>query len=91
MAHDLHSPEGIAEYLNEAFETGDGYFIASAIGDAARAHGMKAIAEKVRLERSSLYRSLKGEISPGFDTIMRVLTALDIQLFAKRRPRSSDE
>ena len=58
MAQNLDSPERIAKYLNEAFETADSFFIASAIGDAARAQGMTAIAKKARVERSALYRSV---------------------------------
>ncbi len=36
----LDSPEMIAEYLTEAFETDDEVFIAKAIGTVARAQGM---------------------------------------------------
>jgi probable addiction module antidote protein len=41
----LDSPEMIAEYLTEAFETDDAAFIAKAIGTVARAQGMGAVAE----------------------------------------------
>ena len=87
MARDLDSPEGIAKYLNEAFETADSFFIARAIGDAARAQGMTKIAKKAGVPRAPLYRSLNGETEPKFDTIMCVLTALEIQLSAKRLPK----
>lgn len=86
MARNLDSPKTIAKHLNEAFETADSSFIASAIGDAARAQGMSAIAKKAGVERAALYRSLNGERKPEFDTIMRVLTALEIQLTAKSWP-----
>jgi len=35
------------------------------------------------VSRENLYRSLNGETKPEFDTIMRVLTALGVQLEAK--------
>jgi len=40
----LDSPESLAAYLSEAFESGDSAFIAHAIGNAARARGMTDIA-----------------------------------------------
>ncbi|WP_235782899.1 addiction module antidote protein [Bradyrhizobium murdochi] len=42
----LDSPEMIAAYLNEAFESEDTSAIAVAIGTVARARGMNAVAEK---------------------------------------------
>jgi len=86
MAPDLDSPEKIAKYLSEAFETADASCITRAIGDAARAQGMTELAKKAGFSRESLYRALRGEINPGFETIVRVLTAMDIRLSAKRRP-----
>jgi probable addiction module antidote protein len=41
----LDSPEMIAEYLTEAFESDDVAFIAKAIGTVARVQGMGAVAE----------------------------------------------
>ena len=79
----LDSPEAIAEYLSEAFESGDSSFIAHAIGAAARARGMTDIARDAGVSRENLYRSLNGETKPEFDTIMRVLSALGVQLAAK--------
>ena len=40
----LKSPQAIADYLSEAFETGDESFIAEALGTVARAKGMAGIA-----------------------------------------------
>jgi probable addiction module antidote protein len=39
----LDSPEMIAEYLTEAFETDDAAFIAKAIGTVARAQGIRKV------------------------------------------------
>jgi probable addiction module antidote protein len=81
----LDSTEAIAEYLSEAFETADSAFIAHAIGTAARARGMTDIAREAGVSRENLYRSLSGETKPEFDTIIRVLSALGVQLTAKPR------
>jgi len=81
----LDSPEMIAEYLTEAFETDDAAFIAKAIGTVARAQGMGAVAESAGVSRENLYRALSGETKPEFETIRKVLGALGVQLAAKPR------
>jgi probable addiction module antidote protein len=81
----LDSPEMIAEYLTEAFETDDAAFIAKAIGTVARAQGMGAVAESAGVSRENLHRALSGETKPEFETIRKVLGALGVQLVAKPR------
>jgi probable addiction module antidote protein len=76
------NPKMIAKYLN-ALTTGDAALITKAIGDMVRAPGMTRFSQKVGLRRESLYRSFRGEMSPGFDTVIKVLFALDIRLVAK--------
>ena len=60
----LDSPEMVAAYLTEAFESDDPSAITMAIGAVARSQGMGAIAEKAGLSRENLYRSLGGEAKP---------------------------
>jgi probable addiction module antidote protein len=74
----------IAKYLNDALATDDPAVTTRAIGNLARAHGMGAIAEEVNVDRLALYRSLSGEMDPAFGTVLKVLTALGVQLVAKR-------
>jgi probable addiction module antidote protein len=81
----LDSPEMIAEYLTEAFETDDEVFITKAIGTVARAQGMGAVAEAAGVSRENLYRALGGETRPEFETIRKVLGALGVPLVAKPR------
>jgi probable addiction module antidote protein len=81
----LDSPEAAAEYLTAALETGDASFIATSIGDVARARGMTEIARQAGLSRENLYRSLGGDSKAEFDTIMRVLTALGVKLSARTK------
>jgi probable addiction module antidote protein len=47
----LDSPEAIAAYLSEAFETNDPGFVTDAIGIVARARGMSALAKDTGLSR----------------------------------------
>jgi probable addiction module antidote protein len=79
----LKTPEAIADYLSEAFETGDEKFIAEALGTVARAKGMTGIANETGLSREGLYRSLSSEGHPELATTMKVLDAFDMQLVVK--------
>lgn len=79
----LDSPEMIAAYLTEAFESDDPSVIAMAIGTVARSQGMGTIAEKAGLSRENLYRSLGGDAKPEFATVIKVLHAMGINLVAQ--------
>jgi probable addiction module antidote protein len=69
--------------LNASKQTAtDAAFIAKALGDIARTHGMSQIAKDTGLSRESLYRSLDGEHIPSFDKILKVTKALGIHLHA---------
>jgi probable addiction module antidote protein len=48
---------------------------------------MGAIADKANVDRAGLYRSLRGDMDPAFGTVLKVLTALGIQLVAKPAAR----
>ena len=84
VAEHLRTPEEMAAYLEACMEeaNGDAAFIAKAIGDIARARGMTQVARDAGLSRESLYKALSGERSPGFDTILKVVNALGIELHA---------
>ncbi|MCG6206801.1 putative addiction module antidote protein [Rhodopseudomonas sp. HC1] len=79
----LDSPETIAEYLTEAFESEDPVLITKAIGTVARAKGMTGVAEDTGLSRENLYRALGGDTKPEFATVLKVLHALGISLVAQ--------
>ena len=76
----LKDPEAIQHYMDEAFASGDPAFIAHALGTVARAKSMTEIARKSGLSRESLYRALSADGHPELATIMKVLSALDLQL-----------
>ncbi len=85
VAEHLRIPEEMAAYLVASFEeaNGDAAFIAKALGDIARAKGMSQVARDAGLSRESLYKALSGERSPGFDTILKVIGALGLELHAE--------
>ena len=89
VAEHLRTPDEIAAYLEASFEeaNGDAAFIAKALGDIARAKGMSQVARDAGLSRESLYKTLSGERSPGFDTILKVVGALGMKLHAEAASR----
>ena len=74
----------MAAYLEVCMEeaNGDASLIAKALGDITRAKGMTQVARDAGLSRESLYKALSGERSPSFDTILKVVDALGLQLHA---------
>jgi probable addiction module antidote protein len=76
----LKDEETIAAYLNAVLEENDQDLLLGAIGDIAKARGMKQIARKAGLGRESLYKALAPGAKPRFETIMGVLRALDVNL-----------
>ena len=84
VAEHLRTPEEMAAYLEACFEEAgdDAAFISKALGDIARAKGMTEVARDTGLSRESLYKALSGERTPGFDTVLKVVKALGLQLHA---------
>jgi probable addiction module antidote protein len=82
-------PVAIAEYLNGALSTEDPFLITRAIGTMVRAQGMTRFSRKAGIRRDSLLKTFMGEASPAFDTIVKLLIALDIQLIAKPAARET--
>ncbi|MBM6594659.1 addiction module antidote protein [Microvirga pudoricolor] len=79
----IGTPEGQAEYIAAALETGDVAEIRSAINAVARARGMTDIAKSAELSRESLYKAFGSSGNPEFTTVLRVLSALGLQLTVK--------
>lgn len=86
VADHLRTPEEVADYLEAVFEDydGDSRVIAAALGDAARALGMQKIAKETGLNREGLYQALSGKGNPSFDTVLKVMNAVGVEL----RPRA---
>ncbi len=80
MADYLDSPEMIAAYLEECLQDDDPRVFLVALGDVARAKGMNDVARATGLGRQSLYKALSGEVQPKFETVQKVLKALDVKL-----------
>jgi len=79
-AEHLNTEEDMAAYLEAALEEGDPALVAAALGDIAKAKGMSQIARDAGLGRESLYKALAPSGNPEFATIMKVVSALGLQL-----------
>ena len=87
VAEHLRTPEEMAAYLEACLEEADGdaAFIAKALGNIARAKGMAQVARDAGLSRESLYKALSGDRSPDFDTILKVVEAIGLELNAEAK------
>ncbi len=79
----LDDDASVAEYLTSILEENKPGLLAAALGDVARARGMTEIARASGLTREALYKALRPDADPRFDTIARVLTALGVKLTAQ--------
>ncbi|MBK5929831.1 addiction module antidote protein [Halochromatium salexigens] len=80
----LEDEQAIAEYLSIVLEENDPAALVQALGTAARARGMTEIAKASGITREALYKALRPESQPRFDTINRVCHALGVKLVAQR-------
>ena len=85
-AEHLKTEDDIAEYFEPGLQEGgdDPAFIAHALGIIARARGMSEVARDAGVSREGLYKALSGEGNPSFDTILKVIRALGLQLHASK-------
>jgi probable addiction module antidote protein len=79
----LDSPEARLEYMRAALETEDAAFIMDALGVVARAAGMSRIASEAGRGRESLYKALRADGNPEFETVLRVMHAVGLRLTAE--------
>jgi probable addiction module antidote protein len=78
----LDSEETIAEYLTAALEDPDPEMFLVAVRTVARARGMTQLAKDAGLGRESLYKALAPGAKPRYDTVLKLVHALGINLAA---------
>jgi probable addiction module antidote protein len=72
----------ITEYLNAAIGDVNPDVFLSAIADVAKARGMSKLAKDTGLGRESLYKALAPGAKPRYDTILKLMRALGVELHA---------
>ena len=78
----LDNEEVIAEYLNAALEDENPGVFLAAVGDVAKARGLAKIAKDTGLGRESLYKALTPGAKPRYDTVVKLVRALGVELHA---------
>ncbi len=76
----LDDNETIAAYLSAALTDPDPNVFLIAVKDVARARGMSQLAKDTQLGRESLYKALSTGAKPRYDTMIKVINALGVQL-----------
>ena len=82
----LDSEEVIAEYLNAALEDTNPNVFLAAVSDVAKARGISKLAKDTGLGRESLYKALSPGAKPRYDTVLKLIHALGVQLHAVPAP-----
>ncbi len=80
LAEHLKTDEDISVYLSQVLEDSDSSELTHALGVVARARGMTEVARAAGLTREALYKALRPNSQPRFDTIARVCRALGLKL-----------
>jgi len=76
----LTSKEAVAAYMSEVVATGDAELFQAAMGDVVRAYGMGKVAARADITREGAYKALREGSKPRFETILKMLDALGMQL-----------
>jgi probable addiction module antidote protein len=82
-AEHLKTEEDMQAYLQACIDESNGdfaAFIAKALGNIAKAKGMAQLSRDTGLGRESLYKALSGDVNPSFDTVIKVVKALNLRL-----------
>lgn len=78
----LDNGVAIAEYLNAALEDKNPHVFLQAIADVAKVWGMTRLAQDAGLGRESLYKALAPGAKPRYDTVIKLVRALGVELRA---------
>jgi probable addiction module antidote protein len=76
----------LAEYLTQIIATNDPALLAGALGVLAREHGMRNVALAAGMSREALYKALRPDAQPRFETITKVCGALGVKLVVRPVP-----
>ena len=79
----LDSDEAINEYLSQVLANGDNEEFLRAIGYVLKARGMTQVAKTSGMGRESLYKAFAPGAKPRFETVLKVMHALGIDLYAQ--------
>ena len=83
LIESLKNPIEAADYLTVHIEDDSEYTEETfllALKDVAQAYDIKKVAEKTKLGRESLYKTLSGSVSPKLNTLKSILDSMDLKM-----------
>ncbi len=85
VADYLDNGETVAAYLTAALEESDPDTFLVAVKAVARSRGMTQLARDPGLDRESFYKALSPGAKPRYETVMKVVRAIGVNLHAEIR------
>jgi probable addiction module antidote protein len=76
----LQTDQEVAEYLMDAYQDEDPAVFIVALGHVVKSKGVTNVAKNAGVSRESLYKTLNGTVQPKWDTVHRLLRAMEIKL-----------
>ncbi len=77
---DARTRDDLTADLNADLAACDLDLIMGTLGQMARTHRMRRVAQETGLGRESLYKSMRAGASPEFNTVLKVLRSLGFRL-----------
>lgn len=68
------------EYLNQVLADGDIEELKNALFYIAKSRGIESVAKRANLNRESFYKMFKPNSKPRFESIFKIMQAMDIKL-----------
>lgn len=81
----LDNEESITVYMNEMIASGDLRALPIALGTVSKARNMSELSRKTGISRKGLYQALSGDGNPSFDTVLKVMNALNLTFEIKQK------
>ena len=76
----METQEEINEFLLECYQDDDPNTFVTALGQLVKLHGVTSVAEQSGLNRESMYKTFNGKTQPKWDTIVRVMKTLHVNV-----------
>ncbi|NQY38338.1 MAG: putative addiction module antidote protein [Alteromonadaceae bacterium] len=76
----METQEEINEFLMECYQDSDPNTFVIALGQLVKLHGFSSVAQQAGLNRESMYKTFNGKTQPKWDTVVRVLKTLHVNL-----------
>src|SRR5215470_11772732 len=77
-----NNPKAIARYLSESLAKNQLQPVLTAFDEILRAQNVQAIAREAGMRRDKLYGTFGGKVDPALGRVLKLLSALNVQLVA---------